>query len=406
MEKTIGIDIEDYRNFIEKNHYYIDKTLLIKDFLDDGDKVTLITRPRCFGKTLNMSMMAEFLDITKDSKNIFKDTNIMRSDKAELINKIPVIFISFKDVKGSKKNFVRMLKKTILEEYRKYYFIIEQLNKLDKSTIEFTIKELKKTTDENLIGINDSIQLLCQLLYDYFGKRVILFIDEYDTPFMEANSQGYYEDIHNALSTLLSTALKGNKYLDKAFLTGIQGIPRANIFGGLNNISVYGVDKKLYGQYFGFVESETKALLAYYNLQLTKEVKEMYGGYRIGGYDVYNPLSISKYLNDRVLNPYWIITISDTTIKKLMNACTEYVRADYETLITKGSIHVHTDLETSYLEEMKDQTFWALFIHLGYLTIVEKIDMDYYKVRISNNEMKKALKDLEVYILANKNIKI
>ena len=125
-----------------------------------------------------MSMMAEFLDITKDSKNIFKDTNIMRSDKAELINKIPVIFISFKDVKGSKKNFVRMLKKTILEEYRKYYFIIEQLNKLDKSTIEFTIKELKKTTDENLIGINDSIQLLCQLLYDYFGKRVILFIDE------------------------------------------------------------------------------------------------------------------------------------------------------------------------------------------------------------------------------------
>lgn len=350
--------------------------------------------------------MAEFLDITKDSKNIFKDTNIMRSDKAELINKIPVIFISFKDVKGSKKNFVRMLKKTILEEYRKYYFIIEQLNKLDKSTIEFTIKELKKTTDENLIGINDSIQLLCQLLYDYFGKRVILFIDEYDTPFMEANSQGYYEDIHNALSTLLSTALKGNKYLDKAFLTGIQGIPRANIFGGLNNISVYGVDKKLYGQYFGFVESETKALLAYYNLQLTKEVKEMYGGYRIGGYDVYNPLSISKYVNDRVLNPYWINTISDTTIKKLMNACTEYVRADYETLITKGSIHVHTDLETSYLEEMKDQTFWALFIHLGYLTIVEKIDMDYYKVRISNNEMKKALKDLEVYILANKNIKI
>lgn len=122
--------------------------------------------------------MAEFLDITKDSKNIFKDTNIMRSDKAELINKIPVIFISFKDVKGSKKNFVRMLKKTILEEYRKYYFIIEQLNKLDKSTIEFTIKELKKTTDENLIGINDSIQLLYQLLYDYFGKRVILFIDE------------------------------------------------------------------------------------------------------------------------------------------------------------------------------------------------------------------------------------
>lgn len=394
MEKTIGIGIEGYRKFIEENHYYVDKTLLIKDFLDDGSEVTLITRPSCFGKTLNISMMAEFLDITKDSKNIFKDTNIMDSDKAEFINQFPVIFISFKDVKGSKKNFVRMLKKTILEEYHKYYFIIEQLNKLDKSTIEFTIKELKKTMDEELIGINDSIQLLCQLLYDYFGKRVILLIDEYDTPFMEANSQGNYEDIHDALSTLLSTALKGNKYLDKAFLTGIQGVPKANIFGGLNNISVYGVDKKLYGQYFGFVESETKALLEYYNLQLTKEVKEMYGGYRIGGYDIYNPLSISKYVNERVLTSYWVNTISDIIIKKLMSACTEYVRVDYKTLIKKGSIHVHTDLETSYLEEMKDQTLWALFIHFGYLTIVEKIDMDYYKVCIPNDEVKKAFKDL------------
>lgn len=111
MEKIIGIGIEDYRKFIEENHYYVDKTLLIKDFLDDGSEVTLITRPRCFGKTLNMSMMAEFLDITKDSKDIFKGTNIMNSDKAECINQYPVIFISFKDVKGSKKNFVRMLKK-------------------------------------------------------------------------------------------------------------------------------------------------------------------------------------------------------------------------------------------------------------------------------------------------------
>lgn len=397
MEKTIGIDIEDYRKFIEENHYYVDKTLLIKDFLDDGSEVTLITRPRSFGKTLNMSMMAEFLDITKDSKDIFKDTNIMKSDKAEFINQFPVIFISFKDVKGSKKNFVRMLKKTIFEEYLRYNYIIEQLNELDKSTFEFTIEELKRTMDEDLIGINDSIQLLCQLLYGYYGKRVILLIDECDTPFMEAYNQGYYEDILDALSTLLSIALKGNRYLDKAFLTGIQGIPKANIFGGLNNISTYGVDKKLYGQYFGFVESETKQLLAYYDLQLTNEVKEMYGGYRIGGYDIYNPLSISKYVNDRILTSYWMNTISDTMIKKLMNNCTEYVRDDYETLIKEGSIQMHTDLETIYLEVENDQTFWALFIHLGYLTIVDKIDMDYYKVCIPNNEVKKAFKDLKTY---------
>ena len=397
MEKTIGIGIEDYRKFIEENHYYVDKTLLIKDFLNDGSEVTLITRPRSFGKTLNISMMAEFLDITKDSKDIFKDTHIMESDKVEFINQFPVIFISFKGVKGSKKNFVRMLKKTIFEEYLRYNYIIEQLNELDKSTFEFTIEELKRTMDEDLIGINDSIQLLCQLLYDYYGKRVILLIDECDTPFMEAYNQGYYEDILDALSTLLSTALKGNKYLDKAFLTGIQGIPKANIFGGLNNICVYGVDKKLYGQYFGFIESETKALLEYYNLQLTKEVKEMYGGYRIGGYDIYNPLSISKYVNDRILTSYWMNTISDTMIKKLMNNCTEYVRDDYETLIKEGSIQMHTDLETIYLEVENDQTFWALFIHLGYLTIVDKIDMDYYKVCIPNNEVKKAFKDLKTY---------
>ena len=400
MEKTIGIDIEDYRKFIEENHYYVDKTLLIKDFLDDGSEVTLITRPRSFGKTLNISMMAEFLDITKDNKDIFKDTNIMGSDKAELINKIPVIFISFKDVKGDNKDdLFKMLFSCLHSTFEKYEQLFDE-NKIKKTLARKIIGvyeilgQLGYPSREDVSIINESLALLSQVLYEYYSKPVIILIDECDTPFMEAHNYGFYDEVYRLFSTLLFTALKGNKYLDKAFLTGIQGIPKANIFGGLNNINVYGVDKKPYGQYFGFVESETKALLEYYNLQLTKEVKEMYGGYRIGGYDVYNPLSISKYVNDRVLNPYWINTISDTTIKKLMNACTEYVRADYETLITKGSIDVHTDLETSYLEVDNDQTFWTLFIHLGYLTIVEKIDMDYYKVSIPNNEVKKAFKDL------------
>lgn len=399
MKKTLGIGEDDYRLLISNNHYYVDKTLLIKDFLDDGSKVTLITRPRRFGKTLNMSMMAEFLDMTKDSKEIFKNTNIMETDKAEFMNEYPVIFISFKDVKGSKKNLVRMLKKTIFEEYRRYYFIIEQLNELDKSTFEFTIEELKKTMDEDLIGINDSIQLLCQLLSDYYGKRVILLIDEYDTPFMEAHNQGYYEDIHDALSTLLSTALKGNSYLNKALLTGIQRIAKENIFSGLNNLNVYGVDKKPYGQYFGLIESEAKDLLAYYDLQLTNEVKEMYDGYRIGEHEIYNPWSISKYANEKELTSYWVNTASNTMIKNLMNHSTKYFKDDYETLIKEGSMNVHTNLETSYFEEASDETLWALLINSGYLTILEKIDMDYYKICIPNDEVKKAFKDLTANFL-------
>ena len=399
MRKTLGIGEDDYRLLISNHHYYVDKTLLIKDFLDDGSKVTLITRPRRFGKTLNMSMMAEFLDMTKDSKEIFKNTNIMETDKAEFMNEYPVIFISFKDVKGSKKNLVRMLKKTIFEEYRRYYFIIEQLNKLDKSTFEFTIEELKKTMDEDLIGINDSIQLLCQLLSDYYGKRVILLIDEYDTPFMEAHNQGYYEDIHDALSTLLSTALKGNSYLNKALLTGIQRIAKENIFSGLNNLNVYGVDKKPYGQYFGLIESEAKDLLAYYDLQLTNEVKEMYDGYRIGEHEIYNPWSISKYAKEKELTSYWVNTASNTMIKNLMNHSTKYFKDDYETLIKEGSMNVHTNLETSYFEEASDETLWALLINSGYLTILEKIDMDYYKICIPNDEVKKAFKDLTANFL-------
>lgn len=406
MEKTIGIGIEGYRKFIEENHYYVDKTLLIKDFLDDGSEVTLITRPSCFGKTLNISMMAEFLDITKDSKNIFKDTNIMDSDKAEFINQFPVIFISFKDVKGDNKDdLFKMLFSCLHSAFEKYEHLFDE-NKI-KKTLARKIKgvyeilgQLGYPSREDVSIINESLALLSQVLYEYFSKPVIILIDECDTPFMEAHNYGFYDEVYRLFSTLLSTALKGNKYLDKAFLTGIQGIPKANIFGGLNNISVYGVDKKLYGQYFGFVETETKDLLEYYNLQRTKEVKEMYGGYRIGGYDIYNPLSISKYVNDKSLTSYWINTISDTTLDKLMSACTEYVRVDYKTLIKKGSIHVHTDLETSYLEEMKDQTLWALFIHFGYLTIVVKINMDYYKVCIPNDEVKKTLKELEVYISA------
>lgn len=405
MRKTLGIGEDDYRLLISNHHYYVDKTLLIKDFLDDGSKVTLITRPRRFGKTLNMSMMAEFLDITKDSKEIFKNTNIMETDKAEFMNEYPVIFISFKDIKGSNKDdLFKMLFSCLYSTFGKYEYLFDE-------------KKIKKTLARKIIGvyeilgqlgypsredvsiINESLALLCQVLYEYFGKPVIMLIDEYDTPFIEAHNYGFYDEVHRPFSTLLSTALKGNSYLNKALLTGIQRIAKENIFSGLNNLSVYGVDKKPYGQYFGLIESEAKDLLAYYDLQLTNEVKEMYDGYRIGEHEIYNPWSISKYANEKELTSYWVNTASNTMIKNLMNHSTKYFKDDYETLIKEGSMNVHTNLETSYFEEASDETLWALLINSGYLTILEKIDMDYYKICIPNDEVKKAFKDLTANFL-------
>ncbi|MCD7950815.1 MAG: AAA family ATPase, partial [Erysipelotrichaceae bacterium] len=234
MKKAIPTGIVEYSELIQNNYYFVDKTLMIKDFLDNRKKVTLITRPRRFGKTLNMSMMAEFFDIKKDSKDIFKDTNIMKTEYANSINQYPTIFLTFKDANDTKEKVISYLKEQISKQYG---YFANELNHLDMDIFEKNIYEnIKRELLDNTSTLNkmtNALSFLTNMLYKYYDKKVMLFIDEYDTPFIEAHVNGFYEEIHGDLASLLSTVLKDNSYLALAMLTGIQRVAKESIFSKL-----------------------------------------------------------------------------------------------------------------------------------------------------------------------------
>lgn len=291
--KKIPIGTKSFSRLVEGNYYFVDKTLMIKEFLDRGTDVTLITRPRRFGKTINMSMMAEFFDITKDSKEIFKGTKIMETPYAAEINQYPTIFISFADAKRDKETVVSTIRTQIQNQWDKYDFVFE-----------------------NLKGIDDAISFLMEIMEDYYGKEVMVFIDEYDTPFVEAHTGGFYDEVRGGLAGLLHNSLKTSTSLKYAMLTGIQRVAKENIFSDLNNLDVYTVIDNDYSEYFGFSIEETKELLEYYDLELNDEVKEMYDGYKMGDKEIYNPWSILNYARRKVLVPYWVNTSANTMLKQ------------------------------------------------------------------------------------------
>ena len=227
--KKIPIGTKSFSRLVEGNYYFVDKTLMIKEFLGRVTDVTLITRPRRFGKTINMSMMAEFFDITKDSKEIFKGTKIMETPYVAEINQYPTIFISFADAKRDKETVVSTIRTQIQIQWDKYDFVFE-----------------------NLKGIDDAISFLMEIMEDYYGKEVMVFIDEYDTPFVEAHIGGFYDEVRGGLAGLLHNSLKTSTSLKYAMLTEIQRVAKENIFSDLNNLDVYTVIDNDYSEYFGF----------------------------------------------------------------------------------------------------------------------------------------------------------
>lgn len=291
--KKIPIGTKSFSRLVEGNYYFVDKTLMIKEFLDRVTDVTLITRPRRFGKTINMSMMAEFFDITKDSKEIFKGTKIMETPYAAEINQYPTIFISFADAKRDKETVVSTIRTQIQNQWDKYNFVFE-----------------------NLKGIDDAISFLMERMEDYYGKEVMVFIDEYDTPFVETHTGWFYDEVRRGLAGLLHNSLKTSTSLKYAMLTGIQRVAKENIFSDLNNLDVYTVIDNDYSEYFGFSIEETKELLEYYDLELNDEVKEMYDGYKMGDKEIYNPWFILNYARRKVLVPYWVNTSANTMLKQ------------------------------------------------------------------------------------------
>ena len=263
------VGISNFEKIREGGYYYIDKTNLISELLSGGiAEVTLITRPRRFGKTINMSMMAEFFDITKDSKEIFKGTKIMETPYAAEINQYPTIFISFADAKRDKETVVSTIRTQIQNQWDKYNFVFE-----------------------NLKGIDDAISFLMERMEDYYGKEVMVFIDEYDTPFVEAHTGWFYDEVRRGLAGLLHNSLKTSNSLKYAFITGIQRVAKENIFSDLNNLVVVTTTSNRYETSFGFKEEEVFTALDEHGFSDKKEeVKRWYDGFSFGNKkDIYNP---------------------------------------------------------------------------------------------------------------------
>ena len=400
--KKIPTGIKSFRKLREENYYFVDKTLMIKDFLNRGSEVTLVTRPRRFGKTINMSMLSEFFDITKDSKEIFKGTKIMDTPYASELNQYPTIFISFADAKRDKASIVSTIKDQVLKDWDRYDYVFDDLTKYEQNKHDFLENRLMNYSNGNLEGIVDSISFLMDKLKDYYHKEVMVFIDEYDTPFIEAHTKGFYEEVRGGLSGLLHNSLKTSNSLKYAFITGIQRVAKENIFSDLNNLVVCDVTDQRYASYFGFDSNETKKLLEYYGLQLNNEVKEMYDGYHIGNHDIYNPWSLLNYVDTKELTSYWVNTSANTMIKDGIKKSNHDFKEQYKELIEDGYLDTEVNLQTSFYEVESTPTLWGLFVNAGYLTVDQVIDLmdGYYRIRIPNEEVKKEFKNITDYYLS------
>lgn len=402
MRKAIPLGVVDYETLKNQNYFFIDKSMMIYDFLMRKSTVTLITRPRRFGKTINISMMSSFFDITKDSKEIFKDTKIVETEYISEMNQYPTIFISFANAKNDKWNVVKETKLQLRKEYDRYAHVFEQkMTVFEQNEYESLVQGLMTKNDGILDNIIDALSFLMERLEKYYHKKVMVFIDEYDTPFIEAHVGGYYEELRGGLSSLLHNALKTSTSLHYAMMTGIQRVAKENIFSDLNNLVVCTVKDPEYSQYFGFTEEETKQTLEYYDLSFNDEVKSMYDGYHFGEHDIYNPWSILNYASRKVLEPYWVNTSSNTMIKKAISSSDEAFERGYEELIRNGKLETTVKMDTSFFEVNNTENLWGLLVNAGYLTLHKTISIQdsLYIIKIPNQEVQLEFRKLTAYHL-------
>ena len=401
-KKLLPIGEDDFRILREskKESYYVDKTLMIKDFLDYGNKVTLITRPRRFGKTLNMTMLRDFFDLTQESQKIFEGLAIMETEYADAINTVPVVSLSLKGCTGKTVEEIEAsIAEEVFREYKKYGKYLAGVDKKDAAYLRFfqTLKVFEnekageqkvKHIQNNLIYVQNSLSYLLEALYTFYGVRPILLIDEYDNPIIEAHQKGFREEFTSFYATFLTAVLKGNPYLGQALLTGIQRVAKESVFSKLNNIVVYNVLDEQYATYFGLTETETSVLLDDCGLELNDDVKLYYDGYLFAGVEIYNPWSILSYAQKKKLRSYWIKTSTNALVHESVASADYEFYEDFETLIKEGEVTVRVNLEASFTELPKTETLWGLFVNAGYLTVTyEDLEFDMLTVKIPNKEI-------------------
>ena len=395
-KKAIPIGIENFEDIIKDNYYYVDKSMLIEDILVNRAAVTLFTRPRRFGKTLNMSMIKYFFDVRNKDENrkLFERLKIFGSEYMREQGKYPVIFVSLKDLRADTwEDTFENLKSFISDLYAEFEDMREIMNKRDKIKFDKIFYEEEKGDYET------ALKLLSNYIYKYYGKKVIILIDEYDAPIINAFDKGYYNEAINFFQVFYSSALKTNDSLKYGILTGITRIIKEEIFSGLNNLKVDTILNKKFSEYFGLLESEVIKMLDYFEMKYKiEEVKEWYNGYIFGDKRVYNPWSIINYVDNGEIKAYWANVSGNTLLENMLDQAGEDVYTDLKRFTDGESIEKYISDGTTIKSLLSnDDEIWQLFLYSGYLTKAkEQIEIDetleytnIYNLKIPNKEIRK-----------------
>ena len=385
MKKGIGVGIEDFKKIIEEDCYYFDKTNYIEELLKDRTEIKLFTRPRRFGKTLNMSTLKYFFDVknAEENRKLFKDLYIEKSEYFKEQGQYPVIFITMKDLKKNTWEQMNFAAKSLISNlYNEFEFIREKLNEIEK---EKFYKIWSKSEDGDY---DNSLRLLSEYLYNYYQKKVVLLIDEYDNPLIVANQNGYYKEAINFYRNLYSSALKTNSNLKMGVLTGIVQVAKEGIFSGLNNVITYNILKDKFETFFGLSEEEVEEALKYFEMTYEiEEVKRWYDGYKFGNSEVYNPWSIINYLSDRGLQAYWVNTSDNALIYDNLKNSTVDVFNNLQTLFEGKEIKKEISPFFTFEELSKFDGIWQLMVYNGYLKLNKKLEDNEYMLKIANYEI-------------------
>ena len=396
--KRLAIGLSDFKHLIEEDFYYFDKTKFIEEVIKDGSQVKLFARPRRFGKTLNMSMLKYFFDIKnrEENKKIFKDLYIEKTEAFKEQGQYPVIFLSLKDLKAlTWEQMEKAIKSAISRLFSEYKYLLNDLDKFDTLTFENIL--LKNTELEDL---KEALKFLTRILYEKYNKKVIVLIDEYDSPLVSAYINGYYEKAKDFFKTFYSTVLKDNSYLQMGVLTGIIRVIKAGIFSDLNNLRTYTILSEMYTDSYGLTEEEVVKSLKDYGIeQEISNVKDWYDGYKFGDSEVYNPWSILNFLDFKELRAYWVDTSGNDLIKDVLKNITKNTIEALERLFNGEGLKQNISGTSDLSKLLSEDELWELMLFSGYLTVEEKIDHKNYILRLPNKEIKELFRDtfLEKY---------
>ena len=400
MKKKLPIGISNFKEIIEDEYYYFDKTEFIENLFEEVSKIKLFTRPRRFGKTLNMSMIKYFFDIENknENKKLFENLKISENEYFKKQGTASVISISFRNYdESSWENGFEMIKNTISDLYDEFEFVKENLSARKKEKYDSILFNRATEATWKL-----SLLDLTKYLYEYYGRKVVVLIDEYDQPIIHSYVKGYYQEAITFFKTFYGVVLKDNNYLEMGIMTGILRVAKENIFSGLNNLRVHTILDNRFTEYFGITESEVEKALKDFNLEFElQDVQKWYNGYLFGDIKVYNPWSIINFLNDEKLKPYWVNTSGNELIKLYLKKLKNEIFDDFSKLLNREEIYkrINENMTFSNLESNYSKNIWNLFFHSGYLTLAKKIEDDgMCYLKIPNEEILKMFSEMFIEI--------